>query len=74
MSSPDIFVVGFEHAHRAFKCIRLDGRTGGATPAERAQWLVTMEGRTVWSFDASDTDTRESIQRNVEQWWDRTLR
>lgn len=73
MASPNFFVVAFEHAHRAFKCVRLDGSEGADVPAAGAQWIVTMEGRTVWSFDAREGDTRESVQREVERWWDASM-
>ena len=33
--------------------------------------VFTIAGRTVWSFDARDGDTSQSVQRDVEQWWDR---
>ena len=74
MSSPNVFVVSFEHAHRAFRCIRLEGPAGAETPTSGVQWIVTLEGRTVWSFDAHEGDTRESVQREVEEWWDRSQR
>lgn len=69
MSSPTVFVVAFEHAHRAFKCVRVDGSTSADTPAAAAQWIVTMDGRAVWSFESREGETRESVQRAVEQWW-----
>jgi hypothetical protein len=70
MSTPSLFVVTFEHAHRAFKCVRLDDahRTGSSRPGP--QWLVTLDSRTVWSFDAQPGDTREAVQQRVERWWD----
>lgn len=70
MSSPNVFVVVFEHAHRAFKCVRLEGSDSAQVPEEAAQWIVTLEGRTVWSFEAGEADTRERVQREVERWWD----
>ena len=73
MSSPNVFVVAFEHAHRAFKCVRLAGSDHADEPSAAAQWIVTMEGRTVWSLEASESDTRESVQHEVEQWWDASI-
>jgi len=70
MSTPQVFVVTFEHAHRAFKCVRLDGSAAADTPAAAAQWIVTMEGRTVWSLDAVEGETRESVRDQVVRWWD----
>jgi hypothetical protein len=73
MSSPTVFVVAFEHAHRAFKCVRLAGSESADEPSAAAQWIVTMEGRTVWSLEARENDTRERVQREVEQWWDASM-
>jgi hypothetical protein len=70
MSSPSIFVVEFEHAHRAYRCIRLEGSVEGESPSAVAHWIVTTAGRTVWSFNATAGDTRESVQRAVEDWLD----
>lgn len=72
MSAPSLFVVTFEHAHRAFKCVRLDDadRTDSSKPGP--QWLVTLDSRTVWSFDAQPDDTRELVQQRVERWWAET--
>lgn len=69
MSSSMLFVVAFEHAHRAFKCVRLDGGDGRAS-RDAAHWIVTLEGRTIWSFDANEQDTREIVQEEVVRWWD----
>ena len=71
MTTPAIFVVEFEHAHRAFRCIRLEGAPEGDVPAAAAHWIVTLAGRTVWSMDAQEDDTRERVQQEVEAWWDR---
>jgi hypothetical protein len=71
MSAPTIFVVEFEHAHRAFRCILVEGAPEGEAPATVAHWIVTLAGRTVWSMDAREDDTRERVQREVEAWWDR---
>lgn len=68
MSSPSIFVVEFEHGHRAFRCIRLEGSVEGEPASAVPHWIVTTAGRTVWSFDATPDDTRESVQRAVEDW------
>ena len=73
MSAPQVFVVAFEHAHRAFKCVRLDGSATAETPSAAAQWIVTMEGRTVWSFEAREGETRETVQDRVARWWDAHL-
>ena len=70
MSTPSVFVVGFEHAHRAFTCVRMEGSQGAELPSAGAQWIVTLEGRTVWSFVAREGETRDSVQRDVAQWWD----
>jgi hypothetical protein len=50
--------------------VRLDDahRTGSSRPGP--QWLVTLDSRTVWSFDAQPGDTREAVQQRVERWWD----
>jgi hypothetical protein len=61
--------VTFEHAKRSFKCIRLDWSDNPAA-ATATQWIVTIAGRPVWSFDAATADTRESVQAAVERWWD----
>lgn len=72
MSSPTIFVVEFEHAHRAFRCIRLDGSPEADAASPGAHWIVTLAGRTVWSMDAREEDTREGVERAVVDWWDRS--
>jgi hypothetical protein len=66
---PPFFVVSFEHSRRAFKCVRLEW---SPSPAEavRAQWIVTIAGRPVWSFDATGEDSPDGVQRAVVQWWD----
>lgn len=74
MSAPHVFVVAFEYAHRPFRCVRLEGSSGSDQAAAAAQWIVTLEGRTVWSFDAREGETRESVQRDVERWWDEARR
>jgi hypothetical protein len=73
MPPPNVFVVAFEHAHRAFKCVRLAGSESAEVPSAAAQWIVTIEGRTVWSLEARETDTRESVQQAVEQWWNDSM-
>ena len=65
--TPPIFLVTFEYAKRSFKCVLLDWDS----PNGRSkQWVVTVAGRPVWSFEATDTDTRASVQTEVERWWD----
>jgi hypothetical protein len=71
MSAPNTFVVAFTHGHRSFTCVRLEAEGCGAG-AMASQWIVTIEGRTIWSFDAGGGDTREQVQRAVERWWDET--
>jgi hypothetical protein len=66
--TPPVFVVSFEYAQRSFKCVLLDWDT---PPARRAkQWVVTVAGRPVWSFEAKPNDTQESVRKEVEMWWD----
>ena len=66
--NPPVFVVAFEHAKRSFKCVLLDW---DALPGRTAkQWVVTVAGRPVWSFEAGPNDTRESVRKEVEMWWD----
>jgi hypothetical protein len=67
MTDP-VFLVTFEHARRAFKCVLLDWDHSEGRTAR--QWVVTVAGRPVWSFEATESDTRESVQRQVEEWWD----
>jgi hypothetical protein len=69
-SAPALFVVNFEYAQHSFKCVRLEltGARGDAPHAE--QWVVTEAGRPVWSFVASQGDTRASVQAEVQRWWD----
>lgn len=69
MSAPSTFVVSFTHAHRAFTCVRLEG-DGEAAGTTAPQWIVTLEGRPVWSFDARADDSPERVQQDVERWWD----
>ena len=66
--TPPVFLVTFEYAKRSFKCVLLDW----AAPENRSakQWVVTVAGRPVWSFEASEVDTRASVQKEVEAWWD----
>ena len=63
-----VFLVTFEHAKRSFKCVLLDWEAPNGRNAK--QWVVTMAGRTVWSFEAGPSDTRASVQAEVERWWD----
>lgn len=73
MSNPTVFLVAFEHAHRSFKCMRLEvgeGEPSVATP----QWVVTMAGRPVWSFEAKVDDTRDAVEAEVVKWWDAVSR
>ena len=67
MTTP-VFLVAFEHAKRSFKCVLLDWDGPGGRKAK--QWVVTVAGRPVWSFEAGPADTRESVQKEVELWWD----
>ena len=66
--TPPVFLVSFEYAKRSVKCVLLDW----AAPAGRSakQWVVTVAGRPVWSFEAGADDTRESVRKEVELWWD----
>ena len=66
--TPPTFLVTFEYAKRSFKCVLLDWDSPNGRSAK--QWVVTVAGRPVWSFEASDTDTRGSVQTEVESWWD----
>lgn len=68
-SSP-VFLVTFEHAQRSFKCVLLDWEAPDARQAK--QWVVTVAGRPVWSFEAGVADTRQSVQDEVTRWWDET--
>ena len=67
MTTP-VFLVAFEHAKRSFKCVLLDWDAPDGRKAK--QWVVTVAGRPVWSFVAGAADTRESVRREVELWWD----
>jgi hypothetical protein len=69
MSTPDFFIVTFEHAHRSFTCVRLDGEERADQPGA-AHWIVTMAGRLVWSLAAKPDETRASVQQEVVTWWD----
>jgi hypothetical protein len=69
-SSPQPFVVMFEHAKRSFKCVRLDWSDAPDAARATTQWIVTIAGRPVWSFDSSPADTKETVQAQVRQWWD----
>ena len=63
-----VFLVTFEYAQRSFKCVLLDW---AAPDGHRAkQWVVTVTGRPVWAFEATEKDTRASVQKEVELWWD----
>ena len=66
--TPPIFLVTFEYARRSFKCVLLDWDAPDGRRAK--QWVVTVAGRPVWSFEATETDTRASVQQEVERWWD----
>lgn len=68
MSTTPIFLVTFEHAQRSFKCVLLDWDSPDGRRAK--QWVVTVAGRPVWAFEASPSDTRESVRNEVEMWWD----
>jgi hypothetical protein len=63
-----IFAVAFEYARRSFKCVLVDWPAPDGHSTK--QWVVTVAGRAVWSFEAGTSDTRESVQREVERWWD----
>ena len=69
-SNPQPFVVMFEHAKRSFKCVRLDWSDAPGAEHATPQWIVTIAGRPVWSFDSGPRDTKESVQAAVQQWWD----
>lgn len=66
MTAP-VFLVSFEHAQRSFKCVLLDWDAPGGRKAK--QWVVTVAGRPVWSFEASASDTHASVRKEVERWW-----
>jgi hypothetical protein len=66
MTAP-VFLVTFEHAQRSFKCVLLDWDAPDGRQAK--QWVVTVAGRPVWSFEASETDTHASVREEVERWW-----
>jgi hypothetical protein len=66
--TPPVFLVTFEYAKRSFKCVLLDWAAPGGRNAK--QWVVTVAGRPVWSFEAGANDTRASVQKEVELWWD----
>jgi hypothetical protein len=66
--TPPVFLVSFEHAQRSFQCVLLDWDAADRRSAK--QWVVTVAGRTVWSFPAGDADTRASVQTEVARWWD----
>ena len=68
--TPQPFVVSFEHAKRSFKCVRLDWSDDPEASTRTAQWIVTIAGRPVWSFDSDAGDTAESVRGQVERWWD----
>jgi hypothetical protein len=63
-----VFLVTFEHAQRSFKCVLIDWEAPDGRNAK--QWVVTVAGRPVWSFEAGESDTRESVQAEVVGWWD----
>ena len=66
--TPPVFLVTFEYAKRSFKCVLLDWDASAGRSAK--QWVVTVAGRPVWSFEAGADDTRESVRKAVELWWD----
>ena len=66
--TPPVFLVTFEYGKRSFKCVLLDWDAPDGRKAK--QWVVTVAGRPVWSFEATSKDTRRSVQREVEMWWD----
>jgi hypothetical protein len=66
--TPPVFLVTFEYAKRSFKCVLLDWDASQGRNAK--QWVVTVAGRPVWSFEAGANDTRESVRKEVEMWWD----
>jgi hypothetical protein len=66
--TPPVFLVTFEYAQRSFKCVLLDWDSPPSRSAK--QWVVTVAGRPVWSFEAGANDTRESVRKEVEMWWD----
>jgi hypothetical protein len=66
--TPPVVALTFEYAKRSFKCVLLDWEAPDGRSA--TQWVVTVAGRPVWSFEASDMDTRASVQKEVELWWD----
>lgn len=68
-SSP-LFVVAFEHARRSFKCVLVDWPASDGGGQSTKQWVATVAGRAVWSFEAGPADTKESVQAEVERWWD----
>ena len=68
--TPQPFVVTFEHAKRSFKCVRQDWSDDPEAAIRTAQWIVTIAGRPVWSFDSDAGDTTESVRAQVERWWD----
>jgi hypothetical protein len=63
-----VFVVAFEYARRSFKCVLVDWPASDGQSTK--QWVVTVAGRAVWSFEAGAADTRERVQGEVERWWD----
>jgi hypothetical protein len=70
-SRPDtapVFVVAFEYARRSFQCVLIDWAAPDGRSAR--QWVITVAGRPIWSFEAGPSDTRESVRAEVERWWD----
>jgi hypothetical protein len=63
-----VFAVAFEYGQRSFKCVLVDWPAPDGHEAK--QWIVTVAGRAVWSFEAGAADTRASVQKEVERWWD----
>jgi hypothetical protein len=66
--TPPVFLVTFEYGKRSFQCVLLDWDAPDGRVTK--QWVVTVAGRPVWSFEARATDTGTSVQQEVEMWWD----
>ncbi len=62
------FLLTFEYARRSFKCLLLDWESPDGRRSK--QWVVTVAGRPMWSFEARESDTRASVQAEVAMWWD----
>ncbi len=66
--TPSVFLVTFGYAKRSFQCVLIDWDAPDGRRTK--QWVVTVAGRPVWSFEASAHATRESVRKEVELWWD----